>query len=429
LKEPPLRDIEHPPAPLLRDPNFRWLVGGGAISGLGDQFTMIALPWLVLKMTGDPFALGLVVALMGVPRAVFILFGGAFVDRYSPKRVLMLTKYANTALLGLLAALVLSGQATLALVVPIALGIGLAQAFSIPSGTSLMPHVVAPEHLQQANGMLMGIRQVSMLAGPLLAALLFALAGDGGGPHGMTGLGLAFAFDCLSFALSTYTLARVAVRPVPAAAPQPILRAVREGLAMVWKDLALRTCFIYWGICACVVGGVVQVALPVLADTRLHGAAALGLLLAANGAGTLAGMAATGVIGKLRLRNLGTTLLVVDAVIGALLLPLAHVTAAWQGVLINLMVGLLAGFMQVAVFTWIQQRVPRPMLGRTMSIFMFIFMGLAPLAAAVVGWVMQYVTITALFTGSGLFLAGAAALAYAFTPMRSMVDAPPAGRA
>ena len=42
---------------LLADRNFRWLLGGGAISMLGDQFTMIALPWLVLKLTGDPLAL------------------------------------------------------------------------------------------------------------------------------------------------------------------------------------------------------------------------------------------------------------------------------------------------------------------------------------------------------------------------------------
>ncbi|MGZ5200616.1 MAG: hypothetical protein ACXWC4_12660 [Telluria sp.] len=85
--------------PLLQDRSFRWLLGGGAISVLGDQFTMIALPWLVLQMTGNALTLGLVIALMSVPRAVLILFGGALADRYSPKQVLMLTKYANMVLL------------------------------------------------------------------------------------------------------------------------------------------------------------------------------------------------------------------------------------------------------------------------------------------------------------------------------------------
>lgn len=409
---------------LLKDPSLRWMLGGGAISILGDQFTMIALPWLVLQMTGDALMLGVIVALMAVPRAVLILFGGAVVDRYSPKQVLMLTKYANTVLLGLLAALVLSGQATLALVAPIALSIGVASAFSIPSSTSILPRIVAPEDLQRANSMMMGMRQVALLAGPLLAALLFLLAGDGsGGTHDARGLGYAFAFDCFSFAVSTWTLSKVVLRPGAAAAPQPILRAVKEGLAMVWNDTTLRACFAYWALCSCVVTGLMQVALPVLANTRLHGAASLGVLLGAHGAGTLAGMVLTGIKGDLRVRNLGTTLLLVDAVVAALVLPLAQLAATWQIALINIAVGVLAGFMQVAMITWIQRRVPPMMIGRTMSMFMFVVMGLAPLASAATGWVMQYVGLAGVFTGSGLLLAAAAALAYAFTPMRTMADA------
>lgn len=131
-------------ATLLREANFRWMMGGGLISALGDQFTMVALPWLVLTMTGDALTLGLVIALMSVPRALFMLLGGALVDRYSPKSVLMLSKYANALLLALLAALVLSDQHSLTAVCVLALGLGLASAFSIPSGTSLLPNVVAP---------------------------------------------------------------------------------------------------------------------------------------------------------------------------------------------------------------------------------------------------------------------------------------------
>lgn len=410
---------------LLRDPGFRWLLGGAAISILGDQFTMIALPWLVLQMTGDALMLGLIVALMGVPRAVLILFGGAVVDRYSPWRVALLTKYANTVLLGLLAALVLSGHATLALVAPIALSIGVASAFSIPAGTSLLPQVVAREHLRQANAVLMGVRQVALLAAPLLAALLFALAGDGSdGMRNATGLGIAFAVDCASFIVSAWTLAKVKLRPVAAAAPQPMLRAVGEGLALVWNDAVMRACFVYWAVCSCVVGGLMQVALPVLASTRLDGGASLGMLLGAHGIGTLAGMALTSIKGDLRVRNLGTTLLLVDAVVAALVFPLAWLASTWQIALVNIAVGVLAGFMQVAMITWIQRRVPPAMLGRTMSIFMFIVMGLAPLSAGLAGWALQYTGLPGLFTASGLFLAGAAALAYAFTPMRTMADAP-----
>lgn len=410
---------------LLRDKNFLWLLGGGAISLTGDQLSIIAMPWLVLKMTGDVLAIGMVIAIMGIPRAIFILFGGALVDRYSPKRVLLISKYTNIVLLGMLTHLILSNQLTLPVVYLLALGIGLASAFSIPSGTALLPHVVAPHQLQMANGIQMGVRQLTLLAGPLLAGLLISLAGNDVSLSvtDARGLGWAFGFDCLSFIVSAWTLTKVKTQPTTAQTKQPILVEIGEGLSMVWHDRIMRTSFIYWAIIIFCIGGTMQVALPVLANMRLGGAADLGLLLGANGAGTLLGMIATGIIGQRRFGSLGSTILMIDAIAGVLLMPMGLITAVWQGVILMLVLGALAGYMQVAIFTWLQHRVPPTMMGRTMSIFMFIFMGLAPLSALSTGWIMQYVSMEWMFVGSGGFLLGVAALALILTPMRHMSDA------
>ncbi|MDB5917065.1 MAG: transporter [Massilia sp.] len=417
-------------AALLSDTSFRWMMLGGAISMLGDQFTLIALPWLVLQMTHDGLTLGLVIAVMGVPRAIFILVGGALVDRYSPKRVLMLTKYANAFLLALLSALVLTHHVTMPLVYALALGIGLASAFSIPSGTSMLPNVVAPHQLQMANGMMMSMRVLTALAGPLLAGLLIAFSNHGpAGGAGMAdarGLGLAFALDALSFAVTIWTLNRVRMHAgalkAHEHARQPVLAAVGEGLAMAWRDAEMRSAFLYWGVISFVVGGTMQVAMPVLASSRLGGAAALGLVMGAHAAGSLAGMGLSSLKGDFRIGTLGTTLLLVDAVAGVVLMFMGGVGAAWQAAALMLVLGALAGFMQVAVFTWIQRRVPREMLGRTMSIFMFIILGLAPLAASLTGLAMQVLTLTQLFVGAGLFLLLGTLTAFAFTPMRVMND-------
>jgi hypothetical protein len=304
------------------------------------------------------------------------------------------------------------------------LAMSVASAFGIPAGTSMLPHVVEPGQLRAANGMLMGVRQVTLLAGPLLAGLLFALAGDGTrGAGGMQGLALAFGFDAVSFAASAWTLARVVPRQVEPAPPEPVLRAVANGLALVWRDALLRTGFVYWGLCACVVGGIVQVALPLLADTRLGGASALGLLGGAHGAGTLAGMVLASKGRRQRGASLGTQLLMLDGAVGLLLPLLGCVTATWQGVLVNLAIGALSGLANVAVFTWIQSRVPPAMLGRTMGLFMFVVLGLAPLAASVGGWLAARVALGSLFAGAGAFLLAASVLAWLCTPMRAMSDA------
>ena len=414
-------------AALFQDRNFRWLMAGSAISLLGDQFTLLALPWLVLRLTGDTVALGTALALVGIPRAAFILVGGAVVDRFSPQRVLMLTKHVNTVLLALLALRVWHGSLTLPVIYVLSLALGISSAFSIPSGTSILPHALPPAQLGAANGVMMGLRQLSMFVGPLAAGVLIALFGDGSsGMQDARGVAAAFALDAFSFALSAWTLGRVKMRaPAADTAPHASLWAsVSSGVRHVWGDSQLRTLYLYWGAVAVLVLGPLHIALPVLAQSRPGlGASALGVMLGAHGAGTLLGMVMSGLRPGLRIGTLGTSVLLADIAIGLLFVPMGGITAAWQGAALMAVVGVLGGFMQVAVFTWVQKRVPPAMLGRSMSLFMFIFMGLVPVASAAAGWLLRVVSLPQLFAGSGLLLVAAAVLAWVGTPIRGVDEA------
>ena len=433
--------------PLLRDRNIAWLMAGSAVSLLGDQFTLLALPWLVLHMTGDPLVLGTVLALLGLPRALFILLGGALVDSHSPQRVLMRSKQVCTVLLALLAALVLLDGLTLPRVYALAFAIGLATAFSIPAASAMLPQVVAPARLQAANGLLMGLRQLSFFVGPLLAGGLIALCGSGpaadalnavgaasaanvaGTVRDARGIGLAFALDALSYALSAWTLSRVRTRPQPArsAVPvQPVLAAVAGGLRSFWRDTALRNCLLYFAAVALLISGPVQVALPLLVS-RLPGLGAVGFggLMAVHGGAMLLGMALSGALPRLRVVNLGITLLAVDGLVGLLFMPMGQIRTLWQGAVLAALIGVLGGYIQVAVFTWIQRRVAPALLGRAMGVFMFIFMGLAPLSAAVTGWLLRSVPLATVFLAAGGALVGLVAVTLASGAMRRVVDAAP----
>ena len=401
-------------ARLLRNINFRWLLGGGLVSMLGDQFSMLALPWLVLSLTNDSLSLGIAVALMGAPRAVLILFGGAIADRSSPRRVLLLSKYANAAILLALSGLLMLDQASVALAYAAALALGIASAFGIPAGTAILPQAVPPQALQTANSLQMGARQLSLLAGPLLAALVLG-AHDGGQQTGMAALAAAFAIDALTFLFSAWTLRQVSLRPLAAAAAQGMWRDMAAGLSMVWRDMALRSCYAYWAVVAFFVMGPLQVALPVLASERLHGAPALGLLMGAHGAGTLAGMLASSLGGAWLRRRFGATLLAVDAIVAILLMALGQIDTAWQGAALLVVTGLLGGYVQVAIFTWIQRRVAPAMLGRAMALFMGIFLGLAPLSAAATGALLRHLSVGELFCAGGALLLAAAIAAALLT--------------
>src|SRR5215469_8562962 len=93
------------PSP-LSNPNFRmWLIGS-AISLFGDQFYAVALPWLILQMTGSSVALGTILMAASIPRAVLMLMGGAATDMTSPRKIMMITASARTVFVGAIAALI-----------------------------------------------------------------------------------------------------------------------------------------------------------------------------------------------------------------------------------------------------------------------------------------------------------------------------------
>jgi hypothetical protein len=407
--------------------DFRLLFGGSTISALGDQFTLVALPWLVLKLTGDAAALGLVLAAMALPRALFMFIGGAVVDRMSPRRVLLASRTVNAILIGILAVLVLGGAIQMWMVYAIALGIGLATAFAYPAGSAILPQLVEPQQLRASNAVFMSMRQLSMFVGPALAGLVISF-----GAHRVvatqavsdaSGMGLAFSIDALSFLFSLGSLLMVRIHS-DYHPPKPVggvLADVASGIRAIWSDVSLRAFILYAAVVSVFVAGPIQVGLPVLADTRLDwGAASLGALMTANGGGVVVGSVLSGLGTKLARGHIGIMVLCVDTCVGVAIvaLTLVHSTLVGAGLLGT--VGLLAGIAQIAVFTWVQQRVSQAMMGRTMSVLMFTFMGLGPISAAVSGALLKVISLSALFGGAGIILSVFALLCLISPQMRSI---------
>jgi len=249
-----------PGGSLFANHNFSLLFAGSTISTIGDQFTLVALPWLVLKLTGDPAALGLVLATMAFPRAVFMLIGGAVVDRMSPRRVLLGSRAVNALLVSLLAVLVLAGAIQMWMIYAIALGIGLSTAFSYPAGSAILPQLMQPQQLQSANAMFMAMRQLSLIIGPVIAGLLITVGAHNGHDKGVadaSGLGLAFSIDAVSFLFSLGSLMLVRIHSDfhPKVPVGSVLANVASGIRYIWADLPLRAFILYAAVVSVFVGG------------------------------------------------------------------------------------------------------------------------------------------------------------------------------
>lgn len=413
-------------SPLFANRDFSLLFVGSSISAFGDQFTLVALPWLVLKLTGDPAALGIVLAVMAFPRAVFMLVGGAVVDRMSPRRVLLGARAVNAACIVILATLVLAGAIQMWLVYLLALGIGLSTAFVYPAGSAIVPQLVQPQQLRAANAAFMGMRQLSMIGGPVLAGFVIALGAHHPSSQALQdarGLGLAFSIDAASFVFSLASLAMVRIHGDfhPPQTTEGVFASIAAGIRNVWSDVPLRAFMLYASFVSVFVGGPIQVGLPVLADTRMNlGAASLGILMTAQGVGMFAGSFLSGLGQKLVRGHLGLMVLCIDSLVGLTLAALTLVHTTYTGAALLLCTGLLGGIVQIAIFVWIQQRVSQALMGRTMSILMFAFMGLGPLSAAAAGALLKVISLTTLFAVAGFTLTAIALCCLASPQMRSI---------
>jgi MFS family permease len=227
---------------VLRIRNFRLLWVGQGISVLGDQFYLIALPWLVLQLSGDALAVGAVLALAAIPRALFMLVGGALIDRFSPRKVMLASDMLRLLLVSLLTLLILAGLLHMWMLYVFALIFGLVDAFFYPAQPALIPQLVEREQFQAGNVLIQGTAQLSLFAGPVIAGVLIALLDSGsvrGGAANMRGIAIAFGVDALSFLASIVTLWMIRIKATkeagdPAEQKENMLSSIREGLVHAW---------------------------------------------------------------------------------------------------------------------------------------------------------------------------------------------------
>ncbi|HTP07550.1 MAG TPA: MFS transporter [Anaerolineae bacterium] len=398
----------HPSRNVLHIRNFRLLWLGQGLSLLGDQFYMIALPWLVLRISGDPVVLGTVLALAGLPRALFMLVGGALTDRFSPRRIMLLSDSARLMLTISLAVLVLASTIELWMIYLFALLFGTVAGFFIPASNAILPQLVPPEKLQSGNAIFQGTAQLSLFLGPAIAGGLIALfsgpaAEAAQSASGLLGIAVAFGVDALTFLVSIVTLSLMNVdRPQRSAGSAGtatnVFAAIKAGLSYAIHDPALRVLGVLIAALNCLFLGPTLIGIPVLADQLPGGAAALGLMVSAQGGGTLLGIILAGA--ARRPKALGLTISATVAGFGFGLIALGIVSSVLAAALVLFVVGIGSGYLNVFLITFLQRRAPKEMLGRLMSLVMFASIGLIPISQAISGVLIKF-SFTALFVGAG----------------------------
>jgi len=375
----------------LAIPHFRNLWIGSAISLFGDQFYLVALPWLVLQLTGSSLALGTILMTAAIPRAVLMLAGGAMIDHFSPRRVLMATASARTLLVAAIAVLAWVNVIHLWHIYALSLLFGVADAFSFPAGPALTPTLVAREQLPAASSALASTAHLIGMLGPAPAGLVVKA----------WGIAQALLLDAISFLFVIAALWRIPERAraaAPAAKRPSMLHSIAEGLRYVVGDSALRSLIMLMAALNFCVSGPVSVGLATMAKFRFASATAFGTLLSCFSGGALAGMVLAGMVKRPPRR--GLLLVGISFLMGFGLLAVG-LSYRMAPIAITLaLMGVGAGFVNVQISSWMQGRVDRQVLGRVMSVLMFSAVGLLPISLLLAGLVAQ-AHLAAMFVASG----------------------------
>lgn len=382
---------------VLRQRDFRLLFGAQAVSVFGDRMVAVALAFAVLELDGSASDVGLVLAARTLPLVACLLVGGVVADRMSPRAVMVAADLVRLASQGALAALLILGAPELWVVAVLAGVTGAGTGFFSPASTGLLPAVVAPERLQEANGLRATAMAAGEIAGPLLAGVLVAA----------TSPGWALAVDAATFAVSAALLARLRLPVRLPRTATSFLGDLRDGwqafraLTWVWTFVAFAASGnMFWGAWS-VLG-------PVVADRDLGGAAAWGGILAAMGVGALAG----GVLAiRTRPRRPLITATLAFTVMAA---PLALLAAEAPVPLVASAAALAGGGMFLGNAVWeatLQRHVPGESLSRVSAYDWFGSLAFQPVGMAIWGPISVAVGIEAslwlaflLLVGSGLGL-------------------------
>jgi MFS family permease len=382
------------------------------ISVVGDRFAFVALPFAVLAATGSLGEVGLVVAAETASRGLFLLVGGVMADRLRRSRVMVAADVVRAGCQAALAALVLTGHASLPALLALQAVHGAASAFFDPASTGLVAEVVPAAELQAANAQLSIGRGLATILGPVLAGFLVVVFSPG----------IALAVDAASFVVSAGFLLFVPGR-APAREADAEERGMLADLGDGFAELRARPWLIMImtasGIALMAILGTLFVLGPAVASAKLGGADSWGLVVGAFGLGSVAGgIVALRVPARRQLRAIFSVALL--TVPGILLLavpaPIPVLAAAM------LASGIAMSYAGTVYEVVLQQWIPPEILARLASYDWLVTTVLSSLGLALAGWCAEWVGVRPTLIGAAAIVTIAAALPLASRVVRR-VDA------
>jgi MFS family permease len=355
--------------------NFRLYYSGQGISLIGTWMQSVAQAWLVLELTNDPLALGIVGALRFGPVLVLGLFGGLIADAVSKRAALVITQLSAAAISLTLGILVASGTVEVWHVYVLALLLGVVNAFDMPIRQAFVVEMVGREDVANAVALNSALFNMARIVGPAIAGLMIAAIG----------LVPLFFIDAVSYlaVVTGLLLLHIHELNLPLESMvferhwRSVLARLAEGLRYVRSQREILLAISVLGVVSLFALNF-NVLIPVLARDTLNGDAdTYGFLMSASGLGSLVS-ALSIAFGQ---RPSMGRLLTGAAVVGLAMVALGISRMMWLDLGLMFLAGWGTISMAATCNTIIQLTVPDVLRGRVMSVYTTVFAGVAPFGA------------------------------------------------
>jgi MFS family permease len=396
----------------LRHRNYRLFFGGQGISLIGTWMTRVATGWLVYRLTGSAFLLGLVSFAGQIPILFLGPFAGVWVDRWNRHRVLIITQILSMIESFALAGLALAGIITVEEVLLLNLFQGAVNAFDMPARQAFLVEMVEDhEDLGNAIALNSSLVNAARLIGPSIAGLIIAVVGEG----------YCFLVDGISYIAVIFSLFAMIVEVHEHARKhESVLSELREGwdyvrgFKPVWSILLLLALI-------SLVGMPYTALMPIYAGRILHGGAhTLGFLMGAVGVGALIG--AFRLAARRSVLGLGRLLPITAAGFGASLIAFAASRQQWLSLLLLVVTGYCFMQQMASSNTILQTIVENKKRGRVMSFYAMSFQGVAPFGSLIAGAAASRIgSPYTLMIGGALCVLGAALFAIQLPALRQLI--------
>jgi MFS family permease len=343
-------------------PAFRAIWIASLASNIGAMIQSVAAAWLMTELTPSHQLVALVQASASLPIMLLGLFAGVIADNYDRRKVMLAAQFVMLAASALLAALTWAGQVGPLPLLMLTLAVGCGTALNSPAWQASVRLQVGPAELAQAISINAIAFNLARSVGPALGGLLISL----------TGAASAFTLNTFSYVALIVVLLRWQPE-APTRMRQPILAAIREGVAFCARSSPLRRALARGLVFGFGAAGTYAL-LPLVVRERIHGQAVdYGLVLGAFGLGSI--VTALWIAPARRRWGSEAVVTVATLIFALAMLPLAATTS----LAVAILAAALSGGGWVATWTSInvavQLRSPEAILGRCMSIYQAVTFG------------------------------------------------------